>query len=294
MIMSAFFTSLQRIILSVLSLISSLFPAAEIPDEIFIERLDLSKFELVWEDDFNSSALDTSVWSGHQVKQGNTTMRKGGYWNLDFVTVRDGNLHISTKYYPDGYKGNGLPGWYSCGITSRYAVKQTFGYFEVRCILPKGSGVWSAFWMTCTGVTNVDGSGTDGAEIDIFESSFYSQPTSTERNRVTTNIHFDGYGAEKQSTNVCRPYITTNDPYSEYNTYGVEWNENEYIFYINGTETGRSSFGGTSCVDEWLMLTVEVGGNNGVAADSWAGKKPETDAVISDFIVDYVRVYQYK
>ena len=285
---------IRSFLLSVLAFISSVYPSFEIPEEIYLNRLDLSQFELVWEDDFSGSELNSASWSGHQVKKGNTTPRKGGYWNLDFATVQDGALHISTKYLPEGYKGNGLPGWYSCGITTRYSLKQTYGYFEARCILPRGSGIWSAFWMTCPGVTNIDGSGRDGAEIDIFESSFYSKSTSYEQNRVTTNIHFDGYGPEKQSLNVCTPYIKTNDPYSEYNTYGVEWNENEYIFYINGIETGRTAFGGASLVDEWMLLTVEVGGADGVAADSWAGKKPDPDTEISDFIVDYVRVYQYK
>ena len=183
-----------------------------------------------------------------------------------------------------------MAGWYSCGLTSRYAVKQKYGYFEVRCILPKGSGMWSAFWLTCTGVTNVDGTGKDGAELDVFESSYYY---SDNKNRVTTNIHFDGYGAEKQSENVCIAEITANNPYEEYNTYGVEWNEDEYIFYINGIETGRSSFGGTSEVEEWLMLTVEVGGADGVPKKSWAGPSVDNSDVITDFIVDYVRVYQY-
>ena len=72
----------------------------------------------------------------------------------------------------------------------------------------------------------------------------------------------------------------------------VEWNEDEYIFYINGVETGRSSFGGVSKVPEYLLLTVEVGGSGGRAGSSWAGKAPARDAETTDFIVDYVRVYQ--
>lgn len=275
---------IMSLLMSVFTILQSL-TASSLP-----KQLDLSEFELVWEDDFNGDALDTSVWSGHQLWNTDTVVRKGGYWNLDFATVSDGNLHISTEYFPDGYNGNGMAGWYSCGLTSRYAVKQKYGYFEVRCILPKGCGMWSAFWLTCTGVTNVDGTGKDGAELDVFESSYYY---SDNKNRVTTNIHFDGYGAEKQSENVCIAEITANNPYEEYNTYGVEWNEDEYIFYINGIETGRSSFGGTSEVEEWLMLTVEVGGADGVPKKSWAGPSVDNSDVITDFIVDYVRIYQY-
>ncbi|MBQ7597601.1 MAG: family 16 glycosylhydrolase [Clostridia bacterium] len=79
-----------------------------------------------------------------------------------------------------------------------------------------------------------------------------------------------------------------------FNTYGVSWNETEYVFYINGVETGRSSFGGTSRVPEYLLLTAEVGGANGVAAASWAGDALQSDAEPTDFVIDYVRAYQYR
>ena len=150
--------------------------------------------------------------------------------------------------------------------------------------------MWSAFWLNCDSMNTVGNGGKDGAEIDVFESAFYDTVL---KNRVSTNIHYDGYGEDLKSTNVTTPVIL-NNPYKEYNTYGLEWNENEYIFYINGLETGRSSFGGTSLVEEYLILSVEVGGSNGVAQDNRAGKALQSDFVPTDFIVDYVRAYQYK
>lgn len=250
-------------------------------------------FELVWADEFDADSIDTSIWIPHSFKTNETVTRKGGYWNMNQVSVKDGNLHISTDYYPEGIDDNSLPGWYSCGINTRYSFTQTYGYFEVKCILPKGSGMWSAFWMTCSGVNNVDGSGTDGAEIDILESAYSFETDEEKRNRITSNIHYDGYGEDHQMFNVCTPLIH-GDPYEQYNTYGVEWNEDEYIFYINGIESGRTDFGGASQVPEYLVLSVEVGGENGTPAKSWAGPSVETSGEITDFIVDYVRVYQYK
>ena len=110
--------------------------------------------------------------------------------------MKDGHLRIATRYYENGYKG-GNAGWYSCGLCTTGLFEQTYGYFEVRCILPKGVGMWSAF-------------------------------------------------------------------------------------------------GGTSQVPEYLLLTAEVGGSNGVAGASWAGDALAKDADPSDFIIDYVRAYQYK
>ena len=283
--MLGFIQTVVALFSAILALFSTLFPF------LTPEKVDMDKFELVWADEFDADSIDETKWQGCHFSKGDTMVRKGGYWNWELMSVQDGNLHISTKYYQNGFNGNSKPGWYSGAIYTKNLFEQKYGYFEVRCILPKGSGMWSAFWLNCNGMANENGSGTDGAELDVFESAYYSD---TFKNRVSSNIHYDGYGENLKSQNVTTPFIINNNPYKDFNTYGLEWNENEYIFYINGIETGRSNFGGTSQVPEYLILSVEVGGQNGVAADNWAGPALEKDATTTDFIVDYVRVYQYK
>lgn len=276
---------IKSVFVFIMSLILSLSPSfPSVPHE--------EDFVLVWSDEFNGETLDLTKWGGHYFNNG-SAVRKGGYWNLDFADVEDGNLHIRTEYFPEGYNGNGKPGWYTCGIDTSRSFEQKYGYFEVRCILPKGVGQWSAFWLMCQGVGDIGNEGTDGTEIDIFESAFYDE-FSVGKNRVTSNLHYDGYLEDHKMKNVCKPYIFLNNPYEEYNTYGLEWNEDEYIFYINGIETGRSSFGGVSQTAEWPILSVEIGGEMGVAGESWVGDSIETNTEsLTDFIVDYVRVYQY-
>ncbi len=267
-----------------LSLILALTPGGfpRVPNE---ENLDL-----VWSDEFDGDALDTSKWHGHYCSA-EATIRRGSYWSTDMAVVEDGCLHIKTQYLPEGLNENGKPGWYTCGIDTSGLYEQTFGYFEVRCILPKGSGLWSAFWMLSNGMGQVGNGGEDGAEIDIFESPFYGERFSR---RVSSNIHIDGYGADLKSNHVCEAYLLRNDPYETFNTYGLEWNEKEYIFYVSGIETGRSSFGGTAKVPEFMILSVEVGGENAEPGDSWAGASLAPGDAPTDFVIDYVRAYQYK
>ena len=258
------------------------------------KEINMSKFELTWADEFDGDNLDLSKWGAHCFNNGETAVRRGGYWDLKLATVADGNLHIATKFYPEGLDGNGKPGWYTCGIDTKKAFEQKHGYFEVRCILPKGVGQWSAFWMLCDSMSLTENGGKDGAEIDIFESCFYSKE-GVARNSVSSNIHINGYGDAHEAENVCDALVTANNPYEEFNTYGLEWNEDGYIFYINGVETGRSSFGGVSEVPEWLILSVEVDGADGVPADGWSGPSIENNTEpLTDFVVDYVRAYQYK
>lgn len=251
------------------------------------ENLDISKFTLTFEDNFEND-LNRDTWSGHYQYGSQTEARKGCYWNQDLAFTENGNLVIPVKYLEDGMGGKGA-GWYSAGIDtdldSPDGFSQKFGYFECRCILPKGADIWSAFWLMNEGVYNKDGSGKDGTEIDIFESDCYD---SFLRNSVSSNLHYDGYN-EAHKMMGAKDFLTLNNPYEEFNTYGLEWNENEYIFYINGVETFRTDFGGVSQNEEYLILSVEMKGENGVPSNRENINGEETE-----FIVDYVKVYQYK
>lgn len=250
-------------------------------------EFDLSDYELTWSDEFDGSTLDYSKWGGHFFERGQTAVRRGSYWNMDLCSVKDGNLHISTKYYPEGINGNGKPGWYTAGIDTDDTFSQKYGYFECRCILPKGGDIWSAFWMFCDGVGLTDHDGEKGAEIDIYESLFNNEKTALGRNKVSSNIHINGYGEYHRKDGVCEAWVTSNNPYEEFNTYGLLWNESEYVFYINGVESGRTSFG-VSQVPEWLILSIEVAGKDGIPGSNFTGND------LTDFVVDYVRVYSPK
>ncbi len=165
---SPFFRPLISAVFCLASLFLSIFDLPGIP---YGKDIDMSKFELTWADEFDGNSLDRTKWGGHYFWGEESAVRKGGYWDLSLAGVKDGSLHIATKYYPEGLNSNGKPGWYTCGIDTRGRFEQKFGYFEVRCILPKGVGLWSAFWVHCDGVSSVDNEGRDGTEIDVFESA---------------------------------------------------------------------------------------------------------------------------
>lgn len=268
-------------------IIATVFGILIIPHIPMGEKLDMSKFTLTFEDNFEGE-LDRSIWSGHYQYGEKTEARKGSFWNQHLAYTENGNLVIPVKYLEEGMGEEGA-GWYSAGIdTDEDAPNgfcQKFGYFECRCILPKGADIWSAFWLMNEGVYNEDGSGRDGTEIDIFESDCYGDflPDS-----ITSNVHIDGYGDAHDKLG-SQKFITGNNPYEEFNTYGLEWNEEEYIFYINGRETFRTDFGGVSQNPEYLILSVEMKGENGVPSQRENVKGEE-----AEFIVDYVKVYQYK
>lgn len=250
------------------------------------KHIDMSKFTLVFEDEFDGDTLNTAVWNC------SNGVRKGGYWDKDQTSLRDGNLVIKTSYKEDGKYG---AGYYTDRVDTRNKYTQTYGYYECRCILPAAQGMWSAFWLTNEAVS-VDGTpGTEGSEIDIFESPFYYRTLTDQNNSmVTSNVHYCGYGLQTKYMNAAIAKAV--NPYTEYNTYGLEWNENEYIFYVNGVETGRSKFGGVSKAPEFMILSCEVDGVDGEPYPGWSGVITDNNKgeLPAEFVVDYVRTYQYK
>ena len=248
------------------------------------QMLDLSKFELTWSDEFDGDSLDLKKWNGHGFSQG-AHKRRDGYWSLELADVRDGRLHIPSVWLEEGIDG-GPPGYYSLGIDTRNAFRQKYGYFEVRAKLPRGEGLWSAFWLYNDMVGSVESSPQKGTEVDIFESPYYREGW-PKRNAVASALHYyeGGYQGTLHSQGLGPFWLRK--PYDTFNTYGLEWNKDEYIFYINGRETGRSSFGGVCQAELYVILSVEhqLGG--------WAGDIGN-NAEMTDFVIDYVRVYQYK
>lgn len=295
----------RKIISCIVSLIVSVFTFFGIESDLGRNPLkttvDMSKFSEVWSDEFDGDKIDTSKWNISQsvdsVHWG--AVRKGGYWHKDMLSVRDGELIISADYKKDvTYGGDYKDGYYSAYVTTNDSNPSNesepdsflYGYFETRCKLPSAQGLWPAFWMMNKGVYNVDGSGVDGTEIDIFEGFYFKDVKRFKGNKVSMNLHYDGYNDAHKYIHVGK-FVAPNDLYNDYNTFGLEWNENEYIFYINGRECTRSTGGGVSKNPEFLILSIEVAGENGIPHGN--GDITKTPAWPAEFAVDYVRVYQY-
>lgn len=282
-------TSLTKIMSAFLAFIMTICSWLGIATYAIGQDIDLSKFDLVWSDEFDGSTLDTSKWenSYYAGYDNGSAIRRGGYWNAKYGFQNDGFYTIRTAYDAAGIDGRSPAGYYNQAIDTRTKYEQLYGYFEVRCKLPKGEGIWAAFWFMSDGVFDETNKGVTGAELDVFESPYYGRKVSN--NMVSHNIHIDGYGDAHQAMG-SRKFLVHGDPYGEFHTYGIEWNKGGYTFYIDGKESYYTNWGGVCTVPEYMLLSVEVGGLNG---------KPDHDDPLSglsysDYVVDYVRAYQYK
>ena len=161
------------------------------------------------------------------------------------------------------------------------------GYFEIRCIVNDEPEFWSAFWIQADAPYDsaVSKGGVGGAEIDIFESS--NTANKMDKNSVSHAIHCAGVdGVKEDFQSMSLGCFYGNNIYEEYNTYGLEWTDTEYIFYINGVETRRSSFGnGVSDVEEDVIVSLEIPSEERL-------NTLEKDGFKAEFIIDYVKIYQ--
>jgi alpha-L-fucosidase len=217
-------------------------------------------WKLAWSDEFDGSTLDQSKWE----VLGDWKRRDGFWVKADSYLDGQGNLVLRTR--KDGDR-------YTCGaVRTQGRFEHTYGYWVCRCRFPKEPGHWPAFWLTADGVSKVGDDGRDGTEIDIMEKPW-------REDRTTQNLHWDGYGKghKHAGTTFTAPGVSAG-----FHTFGLYWTAQEYVFYVDGLETWRTSGGGVSQVPEFAKLTEEIG--------QWGGDI--TKAKLPDyFLVDYVRVY---
>ncbi|NIK75019.1 beta-glucanase (GH16 family) [Paenibacillus castaneae] len=220
-------------------------------------------WKLTFADYFEGEQLDNTKWA-HAPEW----VRKNGQWsNQEAFLDGEGHLIIQVSERDGKY--------YSGAIRSKDLFEQAYGYYEIRAKVPKEEGFWTAFWLMSDSVHQVGNDGRDGTEVDIFESPF-----AKDGDTIQHALHWDGYEGDHKSAGLA-PYIK--GIYEGFHTFALEWNEEEYIFYVDDKETWRTSAGGVSQVPAYLKITAEVG--------DWAGNIKNA-TLPAQLEVDYVRVYE--
>lgn len=236
---------------------------------------DLTGYKTVFFDDFDGDELDLSVWE-HRA----SGARRSGFNAASQAEVRDGNLILTARYLEDGEYG---AGWYSGMVSLRQWYCR--GYFEIRCKCNDGGDFWSAFWLQAEHPYDheLSAGGPGGCEIDIFEAMSAKAKLKAKRDSVSVNLHCNGSDDDPDNLDSINVgHFRGSDIYTEYNTYACLWNEDEYIFYLNGREAARSSHArGVSQVPEQVIVSLEL-------PDGTDHEKDFT----TQFVVDYVKICQ--
>ena len=245
------------------------------------DELDLTGYSLVFEDEFEGDNIDWNIWRHRGVGKKAYYVATG-----DQTEVKDGNLYLTAEYR-DGEHGNN---WYAASIALK--ERYTYGYFEVRAICNADGAFNSAFWLRSDHCYDPEYSlgGPGGAEIDILENLNYVNGLSASKNTIHV-AGIDGPNDKGTDSYHMPSFWTENDMFSEYNTYGMMWTEDEYIFYLNGVETVRTSYANGVCTEP-MDVILSLGGPGHDKSWQLPAFKKLDKSYKSVFTIDYVRIYQ--
>jgi hypothetical protein len=183
---------------------------------------------------------------------------------LNPFSVRGGVLEIRAERAPPRVAEQ-LGGFYYLSglITTQPSFRQTYGYFEMRAKLPRGKGVWPAFWMLPADLSWPP-------EIDIMES--IGDPSTV---YVTAHSnHVKGQGVEVKT-----------DP-DGFNTFAVAWDKDQLVWFVNGREVKRQPTPADMHKPMYLLANVALGGD-------WAGAPDQTTPFPARMQIDYIRAYRF-
>jgi beta-glucanase (GH16 family) len=255
---------------------------------VTIPATTAASWSLTWSDEFNGtdgSLPDSAKW---EMQTGGS-----GWGNNELETYtaravnaaqRGGNLEINAM--KEQYTGtDGITREYtSARLQTKGRFTQTYGRFEARIKMPKGQGIWPAFWMLGNDIDTA-GWPTSG-EIDIME-TIGSQTASN-----TGSLHGPGYSG---SNPLNKTYTLPSGTFdTDFHVYAIEWEPTTIRFYVDSTLYETRTTADVPTGSRWvfdhpffMLLNVAVGGN-------WPGSPDSTTVLPQTMLVDYVRVYEKK
>lgn len=251
-------------------------------------QLDKAGYRLVWFDAFDGGALDLATWN---YERGHIRNHELQYYTDDGsnTIVGDGRLTLLALRHEDG-----APHRYtSASITTQRKRSFTYGIIEMRARLPRGKGIWPAFWMMGDEPDATIGEYRWPAcgEIDIME--MVGGPGGADATAYGTlhwgtlqpYAHFsnDQHGAPHQYA------LDTGAFADDWHVFSLEWTPQRMAWHVDGRCFLEQAIDrpGMEMLHRpfFLMLNLAVGGD-------WPGDPDEQTTFPQRYEIDYVRVYQ--
>lgn len=231
-------------------------------------------YQLIWEDDFSSNALDLNSWS-YQTGAGGWGNNELQNYTTTNTNVQNGILQIIAENPSNN-------NYTSSRIRSKDLVDFRYGKMEASIKMPEGQGIWPAFWMMPT--CDIYGTWPSSGEIDIME--FLGHQTNTSY----ATCHFGNSPTDKGQSGSSYN-LPVGDYTDGFHLFGIEWSENNIKWFIDGVlmhevnDTDVAPYQWPFDQEFHFILNVAVGGN-------WPGN-PDASTMFPQMMeVDYVRAYQ--
>lgn len=236
------------------------------------------EWTLVWEDNFDGSSFDESIWS--KIPRGHSDWNDQMDLNDACFEMRNGNLVLKGIVNPNK---NDTIDYITGGIYTMGKKSFHRGRLEIKAKLQGARGAWPAFWLMPFDTKN--NKWPDGGEIDIMERL---------NNDTFAYQTIHSYYTKILEIKDNPPYYATGEirP-DDYNVFAVELHPDSLVFFINEKRTfcyprivtdkkGQYPFDKPF----YLLIDQQLGGN-------WVGPVSIEDLPV-EMEIDWVRFYQKK
>lgn len=255
-----------------------------------------AEYALVWSDEFSGAdgtKPDAAKWTydlghggngwGNQELESYTDRRENSQ-------MRQGNLVVTVRREkfagPDGVTLE----YTSARLKTQKLFSQTYGRIEARIKIPKGEGMWPAFWMLGEDIDEV--SWPRCGEIDIMENIGKEPGVIHGSLHGPSSLAPKAPGGKSTSNLTKTTKLPAGQSYSgAFHLYAVEWEPDAIRFYVDAklyASFGKADWprGGTWVFDHpfFIILNLAVGGD-------WPGPPDANTKFPQEMLVDYVRVY---
>ncbi|MBY0203208.1 glycoside hydrolase family 16 protein [Paenibacillus cucumis Kampfer et al. 2016] len=256
---------------------------------------------LIWQDEFSGSALDTSKWNIETGYYLNDDPGTWGWGNAELqhyttspqnIFVQDGKLNIRATHSNQSFPQdpNRFAKYASGKVNTKDKLSLKYGRVDFRAKLPTGDGVWPALWMLPQ--DSVYGTWAASGEIDVMEARGRLPGT------TSGTIHFGGQWPANQYAGGEYHFPAGQNIANDYHVYSVVWEPDNIKWYVDGkffykvTNQQWSSAAApnnpNAPFDEpfYLIMNLAIGGNFD------GGRIPDASDIPATMQVDYVRVYK--
>jgi beta-glucanase (GH16 family) len=242
---------------------------------------------LVWSDEFNGSdgsMPDPAKWV--EINNGSGYgNNESEYYTRRPVNVREQNGSLVITARRESYAGrDGVARSYTSGrIESRGRFELQYGRIEARIKVPKGQGIWPAFWMLGSDYDRIGWPAC--GEIDIMENVGF------EPSMVHGSLHGPGYSGKNPLSGAYT--LPNQERFSDgYHVFAIEWEPRQIRFYVDDvlyeTQTPQNLPAGKHWAFDhpfYIVLNLAIGGY-------WPGQPNAATRFPMSMLVDYVRVYR--
>jgi hypothetical protein len=227
-----------------------------------------SNQQLIFDDQFRGTTLDTSKWTPEMAGQGSAGWWSGYNWGAGNDYTATGTATHQTFFDPARVVvDNGLsitmsydPTYAAAGWTTRSGCISTYnkftftsGYVQVSAEMPdSSSGQWPAIWLLPNGAPV---GGAEGAEeIDMEEGGFLPDETGMPSNTPVNSNFAPNYHNPNGTQTLSPAGAVSSSPLdTSYHTYGMELIAGKSVkFYLDGQFVTEQSIGVTT--EPWEIV----------------------------------------